>query len=140
MVDQARTYFLGEPPSKFLKAHALALKIQRALITQGTPGTKAEDLYNTACAMAEEGGLAEGFLGYPDPVPFVGHGVGLELDELPLVGRRSRQILQEGMVVALEPKFIFPNEGLAGIENTFLVTPQGLEKLTTFDDEIQVLP
>jgi Xaa-Pro dipeptidase len=139
MVDQARTFYLGEPPEKFLRAHSVALRIQNELARQGVPGQRAEKLYDTAMAIAEAEGLSEGFLGYPQPVPFVGHGVGMELDELPLVGRKSPHILQEGMVVALEPKFIFPGEGLAGIENTFLVTKNGLEKLTPFDDAIQIL-
>jgi Xaa-Pro aminopeptidase len=139
MVDQARTFFIGEPPEKFLKVHATALAIQDALIAQGCEGTRAEKLYDTAMHIAAEAGLTEGFLGYPQPVPFVGHGFGLELDELPVVGRKSPYILQEGMVIALEPKFILPGEGLAGIENSFVVTKKGLEKLTGFDDAIQVL-
>jgi Xaa-Pro aminopeptidase len=139
LVDQARTFFIGEPPEKFLKVHATALAIQEALIAQGSAGAKAGELYDTALRMAAEAGLTEGFLGYPQPVPFVGHGFGLELDELPVVGRKSPYILKEGMVIALEPKFILPGEGLAGIENSFVVTKKGLEKLTTFDDAIQVL-
>jgi len=140
MVDQARTFYLGDPPQKFQRAHAVALTIQNELARQGVAGERAEKLYDTAMAIAQAEGLSEGFLGYPQPVPFVGHGVGLELDELPLVGRKSPHILEEGMVVALEPKFIFPGEGLAGIENTFVVTKTGLEKITTFDDAIQILP
>jgi len=139
MVDQARTFFIGDLPEKFLRAHAVALSIQEALISQGRAGERAEALYETALRMAAEAGLAEGFQGYPQPVPFVGHGIGLELDELPVVGRRSPVILQPGMVIALEPKFILPGEGLAGIENSFVVTDTGLEKLTLFDDAIQVL-
>ncbi|MFZ5864434.1 MAG: M24 family metallopeptidase, partial [Thermodesulfobacteriota bacterium] len=79
------------------------------------------------------------FMGWPQPVSFVGHGVGLELDELPVIGKRSPTVLEEGMVMAIEPKFVFPGEGLAGIENTFLVTDKGLERLTLFDDAIQVV-
>ncbi len=139
MIDQARTFFIGEPPEKFLKVHATALAIQDALIAQGCAGTKAEELYNTAMLMAADAGLAKGFLGHPQPVPFVGHGVGLELDELPVVGRKSPHVLKEGMVIALEPKFILPKEGLAGIENSFLVQERGLEKLTNFDDAIQIV-
>jgi len=139
MVDQARTFFLGKPPQKFLEVHEVALAIQNALAAQGRPGTKAETLYDTALDMAAQAGLADGFLGYPQAVPFVGHGVGLELDELPLVGKKSPHVLQEGMVVALEPKFILPGEGLAGIENTFVVGKSGLERVSTFDDAIQVL-
>jgi Xaa-Pro dipeptidase len=106
---------------------------------QGAPGTRAEDLYNTAVEMAEQAGLMEGFQGYPQPVPFIGHGFGLELDEHPLVGRKSPHVLQPGMVVAFEPKFIFPGEGLAGIENSFVMTSHGFSRLSQFDDSIQVV-
>ncbi|MBI4966382.1 MAG: aminopeptidase P family protein [Desulfomonile tiedjei] len=139
MIDQARTFFVGEPPEKFLRIHSEALAIQNALVQQGRPGTKAEELYDTALRMAADANLTQGFMGYPQPVPFVGHGIGLELDELPLVGRKSPHLLQPGMVIALEPKFILPGEGLAGIENSFVVTETNLEKLTRFDDAIQVL-
>jgi Xaa-Pro dipeptidase len=139
MVDQARTYYLGEPPEEFRRVHATALAIQERLVQEGRSGVRAEELYLTAMSMAEEAGYADGFLGYPQPVPFVGHGVGLELDELPLVGRKSPTVLEEGMVIALEPKFILPGKGLAGIENSFLVTPTGLEKITLVEDEICVV-
>jgi len=139
MVDQARTFFLGEPPDKFLRIHSVALSVQNALVEQARPGIRAEELYNTAIRIVGEAGLTNGFMGFPQPVPFVGHGIGLELDELPLLGRKSPHVLHPGMVIALEPKFILPGEGLAGIENSFAVTETGLEKLTKFDDAIQVL-
>ena len=140
LVDQSRTFFIGDPPEKFLKIHATALSIQDALVAQGSPGAKAAELYDTAMRIAAEAGLEEGFMGYPQPVPFVGHGIGLELDELPVIGKRAPYILKQGMVIALEPKFILPGEGLAGIENTFIVTDKGLDKLTNFDDAIQIIP
>ncbi|MEW6350569.1 MAG: Xaa-Pro peptidase family protein [Thermodesulfobacteriota bacterium] len=138
-VDQARTYFLGQPPEKFRRAHEKALEIQNRIVSAGIPGTRAEDLYDLAVEIAQEAGLREGFLGHPQPVAFVGHGVGLELDELPVLGRRSPHVLEPGMVVAIEPKFIFPGEGLAGIENTFVVTEHGMERLTLLDDSIRVV-
>lgn len=139
LVDQARTFFLGEPAREFLSAHGLALAIQDAIVQESGIGKSTEYLYDIAISMAREAGRLEGFLGYPVPVPFVGHGVGLELDELPIVGKKSPYVLEEGMVIALEPKFIFPSKGLAGIENTFVMTAGRLEKLTCFDDNIQVL-
>ena len=139
LVDQARTFFLGEPAPEFLSVHSLALAIQDAIVRESRIGTRAEELYDIAVAMARDAGRLEGFLGYPAPVPFVGHGIGLELDELPIVGKKSPHVLEEGMVIALEPKFIFPQKGLAGIENTFVMTAKGLEKITCFDDSIQVL-
>ncbi len=139
MVDQTRVFFLGDPPEKFLRTHGVALAIQNELMEKGRPGTRAEELYNIAVHMAAEAGITRGFMGYPHPVPFIGHGIGLELDELPVLGKKSPHVLQKGMVMAVEPKFILPGEGLAGIENSFVVTETGLEKLTNFDDNIQVL-
>jgi Xaa-Pro aminopeptidase len=139
IVDQARTFFIGEAPEEFLKVHSLALDIQRAIIENGKARVVCESLFDMAMAMAEKAGYLEGFMGYPQPVPFVGHGIGLELDELPILGRKSSQILEEGMVIALEPKFIFPEKGLAGIENSFVVRKNNLERLTNFDDRIQIV-
>lgn len=139
IVDQARTFFIGQADKEFLKVHDLALKIQQAIMENGKSGVVAESLYEMAVRMASEEGRLEGFMGYPQAVPFVGHGIGLELDELPIVGKKSSQILQEGMVIALEPKFILPGKGLAGIENSFVVGKHCLERLTKFDDQIQIV-
>jgi Xaa-Pro aminopeptidase len=139
MVDQARTFYLGKASKKLSRIHEKALEIQDTIASEGKPGAKAEDLYNIAMEMAEKAGFSRGFLGFPQPVPFVGHGVGLELDEFPVIGRKSPHVLEQGMVIALEPKFIAPGEGLAGIENTYVVSDSGMEKLTRFDDQIQVL-
>lgn len=78
-------------------------------------------------------------MGYPEPVTFIGHGLGLELDELPVLAAGFGTPLQEGMVFALEPKFVFP-EGAVGIENTFVTTARGIENLTLFDECIHYLP
>jgi Xaa-Pro aminopeptidase len=48
-------------------------------------------------------------------------------------------VLQENMVIALEPKLIFPGKGVVGIEDTHRVTPSGLERLTSFDQSIQII-
>jgi Xaa-Pro dipeptidase len=89
--------------------------------------------------VVKKAGLSEGFMGYPQPVPFVGHGVGLELDEWPLIGRNSEHVLEKGMIIALEPKIIFPGEGVVGVENMFVVDDGGMEKLSQFQDDIVVV-
>lgn len=139
IVDQARTFFIGEAGDEFLKIHDLALEIQQAIIEQGKAGVTAGSLYETAINMASESGCLDGFMGHPQSVPFIGHGIGLELDELPIIGKKSSQLLEESMVIALEPKFILPGKGLAGIENSFVVGRNNLERLTKFDDQIQIL-
>jgi Xaa-Pro aminopeptidase len=139
MSDQTRIFSKGELPEKFHQAHRAMLSVQEAVAREGKPGRLAGDLYDLAIHVAEDAGWAQNFMGYPEPVPFVAHGVGLELDEWPIIGSGSEHILEEGMILALEPKVVFPGEGVVGIENTFLVTEQGLEKLNHFPDEIRIV-
>lgn len=136
--DQTRIFSLGGLKDKFKRAHDVMLKVQEVLSRKGRPGMRAGDLYNLALAIVERAGLRDGFMGYPDPVPFVGHGVGLELDEWPIIGYGNNTILSEGTVIAMEPKFIFPGEGVVGIENTFVVTQNGMKKLNQFPDTILI--
>jgi len=72
-------------------------------------------------------------------IRFTGHGVGLELDEFPFIAKGQKLTLKKGMTLALEPKIVLPGKGVAGIENTFLVTEKGLESLTTYPDTITIL-
>lgn len=139
LVGQARIFSIGKLDDEFLRAYYTALAIQQSLMEEARPGCLAEELFESACRLAHETGLGDRFMGYPDRVGFVGHGIGLEVDELPLIGCNSPIVLEEGMVVALEPKFFFPGKGVAGLENTFVVGPRGLQKVTLFDDAVQVL-
>ena len=102
-------------------------------------GVTCGEVYNRAWAMAIEAGLEDGFMGAAGGVPFVGHGVGLEIDELPVLALGSRQILEEGMVVAVEPKFALTGYGAVGVENCFVVTAGGLEKMSTAADELIIV-
>jgi len=72
-------------------------------------------------------------------IRFVGHGVGLELDEFPFPEPGQTMLLQEGMVIALEPKVVLPGKGVVGIENTHVVTRDGLEQIGHYPDEITVV-
>jgi Xaa-Pro aminopeptidase len=92
--------------------------------------------------MAEQARLGDFFMGPPgDQARFVGHGVGLELDELPVLAPRVKATLRAGQTVALEPKFVFPGTGAVGIENTFVVREGGGEKLTAaLADDVLVAP
>jgi Xaa-Pro aminopeptidase len=114
------------------------LKVQESIAAEGRPGVKAKDLYAIALDIVKEAGFRDGFMGHPQPVPFVGHGIGLEMDEWPVIGEHSKHILKKGMVLALEPKYIFPQEGAVGIENSFVVGHHGMEKLNRFPDEIVI--
>jgi Xaa-Pro aminopeptidase len=138
--DQTRIFSIGDLPEKFHEAHRVMLHVQEAVAREGKPGAVGKHLYDLALTVVKDSGWAETFMGYPEPVPFIAHGVGLELDEWPIIGKGSEHVLEKGMIFALEPKVIFPGEGVVGIENTFLVTEHGLEKLNHFPDEIAILP
>jgi Xaa-Pro aminopeptidase len=72
-------------------------------------------------------------------IRFVGHGIGLEVDEYPFLAAGQDLPLQEGMTIALEPKVIFPGQGVVGIENTHVVTQNGLEQFGNFTEEIIII-
>lgn len=139
MVDQARIFSIGPLPDKLVEAYHAALKIKAQIVKETLPGTNGKDLYEIAHNIAVASGYEEHFMGYEDRISFIGHGIGIELDELPVIARNFAVILKPGMVFALEPKFIFPHEGAVGIEDTFVVTESGLEQITSFDEAIQIL-
>jgi Xaa-Pro dipeptidase len=138
--DQTRIFSIGELPGDLIQAHAAMLSIQAAIVREAKPGMSAGRIYEMAIELAEKAGYSENFMGTGDQrIRFVGHGVGLELDEYPFLASGQEMPLQEGMVIALEPKLIFPGRGVVGIENTHLLTPNGLEQLTVFDENIVVV-
>ena len=130
MTDMTRTYYVEEIGDLARKAHECSIAICRRLAELGRPGTEAKALYEEAEKMAREAGLHEYFMGHRQKAGFVGHGVGIEINELPVIAPRSRDILQENNVIALEPKFVIPKTGAVGVENTYVVTPDGLKPLT----------
>ncbi len=139
MVDQTRIFCIGDPPLHLREAHRQAIRIRNTLAEKGKPGVKCSELYKIAVDLAGKAGLANHFMGYVERVNFVGHGVGLELDEMPVIAPGYDKPLEEGMVFALEPKFIFPAEGTVGIEDTFVVGCNHLVQLTNFSEDLQVI-
>lgn len=136
MVDQTRIFCIGKLPPALREAYHTALSIKEALITMGKPGTPGSELYQRAEELAAEAGLKNHFMGYTEKVNFIGHGVGIELDEMPVIAGGADTILEEGMVFALEPKFVFPGQGVVGIEDTFAVGKDGLLQITDFEDAL----
>ena len=90
----------------------------------------------TAYEMAAKAGLSDYFMGYTQHAGFIGHGVGIEINESPVLVPRSRDILAAGNIIAIEPKFVIPGTGAVGVENTYLVTENGMECLTNFKEDI----
>ena len=137
--DMTRCWCLGAAPERALKANECSRRILRELEAMALPGVEVCALYHRALEIAEEDGLKEYFMGHRQQAPFIGHGVGIELNEQPPVAPRVKTVLEENMTLALEPKFVLPGIGAIGVENTYIVTPGGLESITIFPEEIQKL-
>lgn len=134
--DMTRVYAIGKLPEKAYKAHETSRQIQEKIIGMARPGTPCSQIYKIAEEIAVQAGLSANFMGTRQKAKFVGHGVGLQINEPPVLTPRSVEILSPGMTFALEPKFVIPGTGAVGIENTFLVTENGLEKITRFPEDI----
>ena len=116
------------------------LDLQAQIKAAAKPGVTAGDIYDLGMEIAEQAGYAKNFMGADTGrIQFIGHGVGLELDEFPFLAKGQDMPLAEGMVVALEPKLIFPGRGVVGIENTHVVAMDGLKQLGQYPDTITVV-
>ena len=138
--DNTRIFSIGDLPDELIKAHRAMLDIHAMIKKEARPGVKAGDLYDMATETAERRGYGEQFMGVGDQrIRFVGHGIGLELDEYPFIAKGQKMALEEGMSIAIEPKLVFPGKGVVGIENTHIVTKDGLMQLTVADEQIMVV-
>jgi len=141
VIDQTRIAVIGRLPAELQRAYEISIAILRRAEQLMKPGNTPESVYLESLRMAEEAGLAEHFMGYGrDRAKFLGHGVGLEIDEWPVLARGFAEPLEPGMVLAVEPKFIFPGLGAVGIENTYVITKSGCCSLSISPETVFELP
>ena len=135
--DQFRTYVVGTLSERLKRAYACSQDILTILVGKARPGISCAELYEAAAQRAEQEGLADFFMGYGEgQVNFIGHGIGLEIDEYPIISPRFEGQLENGMVLALEPKFVFPQTGVVGLEDDYVMTAEGLKRLTLTDQSL----
>ncbi|MBE6333605.1 MAG: aminopeptidase P family protein [Bacteroidales bacterium] len=140
MTDMSRVFAVEKITNPLaLRAHQVSIDIQNEICKVAKPGVQAKALYELAYSIVEKEGLKEYFMGHNQQAGFMGHGVGIEINELPVLAPRSRDILCKGMAFAMEPKFVIPGVGAVGTENTYIVTEDGLERITHFPQEIQII-
>jgi Xaa-Pro dipeptidase len=129
--DKTMTYMFGAPvPDEAIESHHQCVEIQHEMALQLKPGVRPSDIYSGILEeLSPE--FMENFMGYGNRrAQFLGHGVGLQVDEIPVIARGFDEPLKEGMTIALEPKRGIRGVGLVGIENTFLVTSGGGRSIT----------
>lgn len=137
--DLTRVWSIGEPQELTMKAHKVSQEILEKLERIAKPGVKISDICKIAYDIVERENLSPYFMGHKSQAGFIGHGVGIELNEQPVLMMRNNNELQEGMTIAIEPKFVIPGVGAIGNENTYVVRKSGLENLTPAPNEIGVL-
>ena len=125
-MDETRMFAIGSMPEEALNASLATIEIHNAVLDRVRPGIPIKDLFDTALTKAEELGYTEPYLGPPGyKVQFIGHGIGHELIEQPILSAKDEAPLQPGMTFALEPKMVFKDRFCAGIESVFTVTKTG---------------
>ncbi len=141
IVDQTRMFSIGELPEKLARGYVDMVLIMNHGKEIAKPGASWGGVYDECLQMACDMGYQDHFMGSKGAqVSFVGHGVGVELDEYPFIARGFNDYeLQENMVFAFEPKVVFPGLGAVGVEDTFWVGADGLKHLTFSNHELIIL-
>lgn len=124
--DKTMTYMFGQSiPDDAIAAHNRCVEIQNDLASRLKPGAVPSQIYRTIMS-GLDAKFKDDFMGFGRRrVKFLGHGIGLWVDELPVIAEGFDDPLEEGMALAIEPKKGIKEVGMVGIENSFLVTPQG---------------
>ncbi len=140
MADATRIFCVGRIPERLQEIHDSCCEIQNHLIREMESCRSVESLYGGVQNMVRNWNLEDLFMGRPDDQPsFIGHGIGLEINEFPIISNRVTQIIPDQTVLAIEPKCILPGFGAVGIENTWYISDKGCEKLLKTPDHIKIV-
>lgn len=141
LADQTRVLSIGDLPDKLTRAYDDMVGVQALMLSLVAPGVVWADVYHRCRELAVSLGYADHFMGYVGAqAGFIGHGLGIEIDEYPIIAPSFRdQVFESGMVFAFEPKAVFPELGAVGIENTYVILDGGIESLTVSDEALAVL-
>ena len=136
IADATRIFCIGTLSKKLVDAFEVTLEIEKAIARELRPGNTGRNAFDLSETIGVERGYGD-WLGGPvdNKCGFVGHGVGMELDEYPVIGPLDHPI-RPNMTIAIEPKMIYPGEGVVGIEDTFLTTDNGGISLNKLPREI----
>jgi len=129
--DETRIYVIGRLEETFKKPCAVAIEIIEETMDFAKEGINGREIFLHALKKVKKEELENYFMGYGEgKVSFIGHGLGLEINELPVITRSHDITLKEGMVFAFEPKFVIPGKGALGVEVDFIVRKDKLERVT----------
>jgi Xaa-Pro aminopeptidase len=128
---------LGHLSQELRDAYKFALELNSWIEEQLRPGKIPQEIYSGILERVARTPYGSNFMGAGEnQVKFVAHGVGLELDELPVIAPKYDIPLEVDVVMAVEPKVFFPGIGGVGVENTYRITESGVERLTECPQEV----
>ena len=134
ITDKTQVYSLDNTnnlPVSAMKAHNFCIDLQAEIAELLRPGALPSEIWSHCLEKVKRSGWSDGFMGWgKNKVFFVGHGIGLAIDEYPIIAKGFDLPLEEGMTLAIEPKISIPGLGMVGVENTFEVTTDGGKCLT----------
>jgi Xaa-Pro aminopeptidase len=140
ITDETRVFVVGPLNEHFQKPYECTVEIFEDIMAHAKEGVDCTEIFARAHQIVKKFGLEENFMGSGSgQVSFIGHGIGLEINELPVITARYSTILKTGMVFSLEPKFVFPGRGAIGMEVDFIVQPDRLERVTSDSFELVTL-
>jgi Xaa-Pro aminopeptidase len=128
--DSTRTYFVGRPEERIAQIYEELLEFIYKVVAFITPGITGEEAWNYATALVAERSWKDCFMGLDSKVRFLGHGIGVEVNQLPVIAAKQSVAFENGMTIAIEPKIFVPGWGIVGIENTYLMEHDRLRNLT----------
>ncbi len=131
--DETVTVSCGKPGLREKEIHSIVRTAHDLAISAVKPGISCKDLDEVARGYIRDKGYGD-YFGHG-----LGHGVGLDIHELPTLSPRSSAALDEGMVVTIEPGIYIPGFGGVRIEDTVVVTGNGCNVLTSADKQLLVL-
>jgi len=135
--DMTRTYCVGDPSQEQRDLWERLLELHLQVVDRVRPGVTGEELYLVARGLAEDTGLIYNFMGVgSERGSYIGHSIGLEVDEWPVLGAGYREPLPVGAVITIEPKFMVPGQGAVMVEDDIVVTPSGHEVISTLEREL----
>lgn len=138
-VDVSRTFCIGSPKFiKFLELYDCIIRAKSELEQNALPGKLISSAHNSsvkimsACGIKmARGGVAAGYNSAPICYHSLGHGIGREVHQLPIIDERADVVFEKGMVLAFEPGAYVKGRGGVRVEDTYLITEKGAENLTS---------
>ena len=131
--DCTRTFMVGRPNKEQKKIYSTVLDAQCRAVDMVRPGVRISEIDSAARQPITEAGYGKYF------THSTGHGVGLDIHEAPNVTASSDVVLEEGMVITVEPGIYLPGTGGVRIEDMVVVGSCGCEVLTKYTKELVLL-